>query len=77
MVTDLTAVFWQIPVKKQDRFKTAFACEGGFFDWKRMPFGLCNATATFQRMMVKALCSVELREEKSSPVLYRRCGHRD
>ena len=52
---DLTAAFWQIPVKKEDRFKTAFACELGLFEWKHMPFGLCNATATFQRMMAKAL----------------------
>ena len=56
---DLAAAFWQIPVKKQDRFKTAFACELGLFQWKRIPFGLCNATATFQKMMAKALRTVE------------------
>ena len=46
---DLAAAFWQIPLKKQDRFKTAFACELGLFEWRRMLFGLCNATALLQR----------------------------
>ena len=44
---DLGSAFWQVPLRKQDREKTGFACELGLFQWKRMPFGLCNATATF------------------------------
>ena len=55
---DLGLVFWQRPLRKQDRDKTSFACELGLFQRKRMPFGLCNATATFQRLMAQALTSV-------------------
>ena len=55
---DLGSAFWQVPVRKQDREKTGFACKLGLFQLKRMPFGLCNATATFQRPMAQALTSV-------------------
>ena len=55
---DLGSAFWQVPLRKQDREKTGFACELELFQWKRMPFGLCNATATFQRLMAQALTSV-------------------
>ena len=55
---DLGSAFWQVPLRKQDRETTGFACELGLFQWKRMPFGLCNATATFQRLMAQALTSV-------------------
>ena len=55
---DLGSAFLQVPLQKQDREKTGFACELGLFQWKRMPFGLCNATATFQRLMAQALRSV-------------------
>ena len=55
---DLGSAFWQGPLRKQDREKTGFACELGLFQWKRMPFGLCNATAIFQRLMAQALTSV-------------------
>ena len=55
---DLGSAFWQVPLRRQDREKTGFACELGLFQWKRMPFGLCNATATFQRLMAQALTSV-------------------
>ena len=55
---DLGSAFWQVPLRKQDRDKTGFACELGLFQWKRMPFGLCNATATFQRLMAHVLIGV-------------------
>ena len=55
---DLGSAFWQVPLRKQDREKTGFACELGFFQWNRMPFELCNATATFQRLMAQPLTSV-------------------
>ncbi|KAK5833700.1 hypothetical protein PVK06_017553 [Gossypium arboreum] len=39
--------FFQIPVAPEDQEKTTFTCQFGTFAYKRMPFGLCNAPATF------------------------------
>ena len=55
---DLGSAFWQVPLRKKDREKTGFACELGLYQWKRMPFGLCNPTAPFQRLMAQALTRV-------------------
>ena len=55
---DLGSAFWQLPLRKQDREKTGFEYELGLFQWKRVPLGLCNATATFQRLMAQALTNV-------------------
>ena len=55
---DLGSVFWQVTQRKQEKDKTGFACELGLFQWKRMPFGICNAMATFQRLMEHALIGV-------------------
>ena len=51
--------FYQIPVEKADQPKTAFCTPWGKYQFARMPFGLKNAPATFQRCMHVVLEKLE------------------
>ena len=42
-------------MSKEDQEKTTFTCPFGTYAYRRMPFGLCNATSTFQRCMAAIL----------------------
>src|SRR6266542_1212479 len=52
---DLASAYWQVMVRKRDREKTAFKTRSGQYQFRVMPFGLCNAPATFQRLINKIL----------------------
>lgn len=48
---DFAQGYWQIPLSERAKERTAFRTERGHWQFTRMPFGLCNAPASFQRLM--------------------------
>ena len=48
---DAKGGFWQVPMHPRDASKTAFLSNHGLFEFNGMPMGLCNAPASFQRLM--------------------------
>ena len=52
---DLASGYHQVAMEEEDKEKTAFVCPFGLFEWNRLPFGLCGAPATFQRLMQRAM----------------------
>jgi len=52
---DLRASYHQVPMHEDDADKTTFIVRTGTYRFKRIPFGLCNAGSSFQRVMDLAL----------------------
>jgi len=57
---DLRSSYHQVPVAEEDRGKTAFISPKGMYRYRMMPFGLCNAGATFQRLMDVVMSGLNL-----------------
>ena len=55
LVLDLASGYWQVGLDDDAKQKSAFVVRGGFYQWKVMPFGLCNAPSTFECLMEQVL----------------------
>ena len=58
---DMNSGFWQVPMDEESKQYTAFTLDSmGLYACESMPFGLCNAPPTFQRLMLNCLGKLNL-----------------
>ena len=55
---DLASGYWQVTMSPEANRKAEFVTNEGLFQFRVMPFGLCNAPATFERLMDRVLCGM-------------------
>ena len=55
---DLASGYWQVAMYPEAQRKAAFVTNEGLFQFRAMPFGLCNAPATFEYLMNRVLCGM-------------------
>jgi hypothetical protein len=70
---DGAGAYHLVPIKKQDREKTAFGTPWGSYQFRRTPFGLCNAPATYCRLVQMVLQGIPY--SMALPYLDDTCVH--
>ena len=70
---DGTGAYHVVSIREKDREKTAFSTPWGLYQFKQMPFGLCNAPATYCRLVQKVLEGIPL--SVAIPYLDDTCVH--
>ena len=57
-LADCKAGYWQLPVREEDKWLTAFVCDAGLFEFNRAPFGLKGSRNSFVRALSNILRSI-------------------
>ena len=69
-ILDLASGFWQIEMDPATRERSAFRTHCGLHEFVRMPFGMCNAPATFQRLMQVVLVGIKWKFALSTLMIF-------
>ena len=67
---DLAAGYWQVRVHSDSQEKTAFITHQGLYEFRVMPFGLCNAPAVFQQLMQRVIMGLNPEEGPDFVAVY-------